>query len=153
LQLLRKSIEEQIANKRIYHFVVDGFPRNQENYEKFQEQRSLLPPLQQVYVLECSLETMRRRMAGRQNEGRSDDNAAIFEKRIKDHEKITGWVLAQFEKEGLLTRVQTDKNGKERSREEYNQAIKAVVARIVGGDEKDHLIGAQVESSGGVIDS
>ena len=61
-------------------FLIDGFPRNEENRSAFEEETGIQPAL--VLFFDCPEEVMERRLLGR-NEGRSDDNIETIRKRFR----------------------------------------------------------------------
>jgi len=61
-------------------FLIDGFPRNEENRSAFEEQTGIAPKF--VLFFDCPEDVMERRILGR-NEGRTDDNIDTIRKRFK----------------------------------------------------------------------
>ena len=58
-------------------FLIDGFPRNEENFTNWQALLKDKIDFRFVLVMECTRETMTKRILGRgQESGRVDDNLA-----------------------------------------------------------------------------
>ena len=87
--------------------LLDGFPRNQENVDAWNNVMPEITEIKGFLLLECSKETMLKRSAGR-NEGRSDDKPEIMEKRIDGFLNSTVPCVAQFEKEGKVIKVNAE---------------------------------------------
>ncbi|CAM8965621.1 unnamed protein product [Rhodiola kirilowii] len=76
INLLQKAMQ-QTANDK---FLIDGFPRNEENRAAFEAMTHILPEF--VLFFDCAEEEMERRLLGR-NQGRVDDNVDTIRKRFK----------------------------------------------------------------------
>lgn len=100
--------------------LLDGFPRNEENIKEWNEQMKDECEEQGVLLLDCSVETMKKRMLGR-NEGRADDKEEILVKRIEGFVKETVPCLKCYEDSGKLIKVNA-----EGSKEEVLDAVKKV---------------------------
>ena len=74
-----KAHFEKMRGKKV---LLDGFPRNQSNLDEWYKQMEGLVDLKATLYFACSEDEMRKRLLGRQ-EGRSDDNEEVIEKRIK----------------------------------------------------------------------
>ncbi|XP_020577759.1 UMP-CMP kinase 3-like isoform X1 [Phalaenopsis equestris] len=76
IKLLEKAMLENGNDK----FLIDGFPRNEENRAAFEEVTKIGPEF--VLFFDCPVEEMERRLLGR-NQGRDDDNIETIRKRFK----------------------------------------------------------------------
>ncbi|KAK8926488.1 UMP-CMP kinase [Platanthera zijinensis] len=76
IKLLEKAMLENGNDK----FLIDGFPRNEENRAAFEEVTKIEPEF--VLFFDCSEEEMERRLLSR-NQGRDDDNIETIRKRFK----------------------------------------------------------------------
>lgn len=76
INLLEKAMLENGNDK----FLIDGFPRNEENRAAFEEVTKIEPEF--VLFFDCSEEEMERRLLNR-NQGRDDDNIETIRKRFK----------------------------------------------------------------------
>jgi adenylate kinase family enzyme len=98
--LLDTAIQEQPEAKLV---LVDGFPRNLENYTTWYEKLPHLPVLG-LMLLEVSPTEMRRRMLLR-GQGRPDDNEETLSRRLRSYEDETLPVAEQFNVRGQLFKV------------------------------------------------
>lgn len=103
VNLLKKAIQSASAIGRT-HFLVDGFPRNQDNLDGWE--KAMAGECEVPFVLSTDLSeaVMEQRLLGR-NEGRSDDNIETIRKRFKVFNDETMPVLKTFEEKGRLRRV------------------------------------------------
>ncbi|XP_075491908.1 UMP-CMP kinase 3-like [Primulina tabacum] len=76
IKLLQRAIQENGNHK----FLIDGFPRNEENRAAFESVTGIEPEF--VLFFDCSEEEMERRLLNR-NQGRVDDNIETIRKRFK----------------------------------------------------------------------
>ncbi|KAG2672036.1 hypothetical protein I3760_13G019700 [Carya illinoinensis] len=76
IKLLQRAIAESGNDK----FLIDGFPRNEENRAAFEDVTKIEPAF--VLFFHCSEEEMERRLLSR-NQGREDDNIETIRKRFK----------------------------------------------------------------------
>lgn len=75
VKLLQRAMQESDNDK----FLIDGFPRNEENRAAFEKVTGIVPEF--VLFFDCSEEEMERRLLGR-NQGRVDDNIETIKKRF-----------------------------------------------------------------------
>lgn len=104
-------------NKR---FLIDGYPRNRENYETWVRMCSDIN-VEGVLFIEVSEEVMLQRVCGRR-EGRSDDNPEVFKKRYRTYTSETKPVIDQFESTGKVFRV----DGSGSTEEVYSQICESL---------------------------
>ncbi|KAG6582520.1 UMP-CMP kinase 4, partial [Cucurbita argyrosperma subsp. sororia] len=76
IKLLQRAMEKSGNDK----FLIDGFPRNEENRAAFEAVTGIEPSV--VLFFDCLEEEMERRLLSR-NEGRVDDNIETIRKRFK----------------------------------------------------------------------
>ncbi|XP_061370518.1 UMP-CMP kinase 3-like [Gastrolobium bilobum] len=76
IKLLQRAIQECGNDK----FLIDGFPRNEENRAAFENVTGIEPAF--VLYFDCPEEEMERRLLNR-NQGRDDDNIETIRKRFK----------------------------------------------------------------------
>lgn len=91
-------------------FLIDGFPRNEENRAAFESQTGIQPAF--ILFFDCPEEVMERRLLGR-NEGRTDDNIETIRKRFKVFMEQSLPVVQFYEKLGKVVRVNADNNPEE----------------------------------------
>lgn len=85
VNLIKKAMEKHGWEKGKY--LVDGFPRNQDNYDGWNEVMGEITEVKYVLFLECSEQTMidrvKKRAAESGDSKRSDDNIEVLQKRFK----------------------------------------------------------------------
>ncbi|KAK2989112.1 hypothetical protein RJ640_018901, partial [Escallonia rubra] len=118
IKLLQQAMEESITKK----FLIDGFPRNNENRAAFENITKLEPEF--VLLFECSNEVMRSRLLNR-NQGRADDNSATIAKRLELYLESTLPVVDYYSSKGKVYKV----NG-EQPIEEVFEAVKCVFSKM-----------------------
>lgn len=93
IQLLKNQM--QAATGRGL-FVIDGFPRNLENFHSWGGLMKDYAFCPFMLHLVCSEEEMLRRLEIRSREGRSDDTPEIIRKRFKTYQEQTLQVISEF---------------------------------------------------------
>ena len=88
-------------------FLIDGFPRNQDNIDGWNEAMSDKCIVKGVLFCECSKEvcTQRCLKRGAAGSGRSDDNEEVLIQRHKTYLMNTLPIIEQFEKQGQVYKV------------------------------------------------
>ncbi|TXG62452.1 hypothetical protein EZV62_009446 [Acer yangbiense] len=114
IKLLQKAIQENGNDK----FLIDGFPRNEENRAAFEEVTKIEPEF--VLFFDCSEEEMERRLLGR-NQGREDDNIETIRKRFNVFLESSLPVVQYYESKGKVRKIDAAK-----PIEEVFEAVKAV---------------------------
>ncbi|KAF7035685.1 hypothetical protein CFC21_046508 [Triticum aestivum] len=103
-------------------FLIDGFPRNEENREAYEKIIKIEPEF--VLLIDCSREEMERRILHR-NQGRDDDNMETIRRRFEVFQQSTLPVIQHYEKMGKLRRVDGD-----RQPDMVFEDVKAVFAQL-----------------------
>ncbi|EFN50922.1 hypothetical protein CHLNCDRAFT_141713 [Chlorella variabilis] len=106
ISLLQKAMDDSGKHK----FLIDGFPRNEENRASFESQTGIMPDL--VLFFDCPEEVMERRLLGR-NEGRTDDNIETIRKRFKVFIDSSLPVIQHYEALGKVARINADRDTEE----------------------------------------
>ena len=88
-------------------FLIDGFPRNEENRAAFENQTGIQPKV--ILFFDCPEEVMEKRLLGR-NEGRTDDNIETIRKRFKVFLESSMPVVQYYEKQGKVARISADRD-------------------------------------------
>ncbi|CAM0880291.1 unnamed protein product [Alopecurus aequalis] len=83
-------------------FLIDGFPRNEENRHAYEKIVNIDPEF--VLLIDCSMEEMERRILHR-NQGRDDDNIDTVRRRFEVFQESTLPVIQHYDKTGKLRRV------------------------------------------------
>lgn len=105
-KLLEQAMRERGAWTQSASFVVDGYPRSEEQLRGWQTTLSSKVKLLCCLYLEVEKEEMRRRLLSRaENSGRVDDNEEVIEKRLSGFQADTEPLLKFFEDEGQLCTV------------------------------------------------
>ncbi|XP_060203423.1 UMP-CMP kinase [Lycium barbarum] len=98
VKLLKKAIESAEHRK----FLIDGFPRSEENRMAYERIIGAEPNF--VLFFDCPEEVMVKRVLNR-NEGRVDDNEHTVKERLKVYKGITLPVVNHYAKKGKLYKV------------------------------------------------
>ena len=93
-------------------FLIDGFPRNQDNYDGWYKIMGDLAHVPFAIFLDCSEDTMLKRMHKRRRENeaageqvRSDDNVEVFKKRYVTYHEESMPVVDLFDSQGKLVKL------------------------------------------------
>ncbi|KRX07406.1 P-loop containing nucleoside triphosphate hydrolase [Pseudocohnilembus persalinus] len=106
--LLKKGMENQGWNSK---FLIDGFPRNQENFDVWQKIMGELVDFRFVLYFECSFDTMTQRVNQRSlNSGRSDDDPEILKKRFVTYIESTKPIIDFYQTQGKLVTADAEKD-------------------------------------------
>ena len=106
IALLRTAMQNAGWNEKI--FLIDGFPRNTENYYAWKE---MCTDVDAKFLLHfvCPDEICIERILGR-DEGRVDDNIDAAKRRIEVYKTETMVVINEFEAEGKVRVIQAEKS-------------------------------------------
>ncbi|KAM7471985.1 hypothetical protein LguiA_010168 [Lonicera macranthoides] len=118
IKLLQRAMQE-INNDK---FLIDGFPRNEENRAAFESVTGIEPEF--VLFFDCSEEEMERRVLSR-NQGREDDNIDTIRKRFKVFLESTLPVIEYYNSKGKVRKIDAGK-----PIEEVFEAVKAVFTSL-----------------------
>jgi len=96
-----------VANKSTNNFLIDGFPRNQDNLEGWQRQMSTKTDVKFTLFFDCTEEicTQRCLQRGMAGSGRTDDNIESLRKRFVTNAESTMPIVKHFEAKGLLRTI------------------------------------------------
>jgi len=103
-ELLAKAMEKSAPKK---HFLVDGFPRNQDNFEGWMKAMSDKVVLQGVLVFDCSDDLCVERCIsrGQAGSGRTDDNAEALMRRLVTFKQDTQPIIDHYVKENKVFKI------------------------------------------------
>jgi UMP-CMP kinase len=102
LDLLRDKLQSIECNR----FLVDGFPRNWDNVQGWNNCMSELCNVEGVMFIDCPEEELERRLLSRgESSGRSDDNITTARKRFATFKESTMPIVAHYEAKNMLIRV------------------------------------------------
>ncbi|CAK7347694.1 unnamed protein product [Dovyalis caffra] len=102
IKLLQKAIQDSGNDK----FLIDGFPRNEENRAAFEAVTKIEPAF--VLFFDCPEEEMERRILTR-NQGREDDNIETIRKRFKVFLESSLPVVEYYDSKGKVRKVDAAK--------------------------------------------
>uniref|UniRef100_A0A0D9WN14 Chalcone--flavanone isomerase n=1 Tax=Leersia perrieri TaxID=77586 RepID=A0A0D9WN14_9ORYZ len=105
-EVTTKLLEEAITKSGNDKFLIDGFPRNEENRTTFESVAKVSPEF--VLFFDCSEEEMERRLLSR-NQGRSDDNIETIRKRFKVFVESSLPVIEYYESKGMVKKINAAK--------------------------------------------
>ncbi|GJN29906.1 hypothetical protein PR202_gb18169 [Eleusine coracana subsp. coracana] len=103
-------------------FLVDGFPRNEENRQAYEKIINIEPEF--ILFIDCPKEELERRILSR-NQGRDDDNIDTIRRRFEVFQEATLPVVQYYEKRGKLRRVDGAK-----SPDEVFKDVKAIFEQL-----------------------
>ncbi|KAL2982749.1 hypothetical protein AAZX31_12G004200 [Glycine max] len=97
-----KLILREMESSDNHKFLIDGFPRSQENRIAFEQIIGAEPDM--VLFFDCPEEEMVKRVLSR-NQGRIDDNIDTIKNRLKVFESLNLPVIDYYAKKGKLYRI------------------------------------------------
>ncbi|KAJ8486284.1 hypothetical protein OPV22_018769 [Ensete ventricosum] len=131
INLLQKAMLESGNDK----FLIDGFPRNEENRAAFENVTKIEPEF--VLFFDCPEEEMEQRLLSR-NQGRDDDNIQTIRKRFRVFVESSLPVVEYYDMKGKVQKVDALK-----PIDEVFESVKAIFAplnRAASDDNKLHYI-------------
>ncbi|XP_044076343.1 UMP-CMP kinase [Siniperca chuatsi] len=107
INLLRKAMEETMKkDEKKFRFLIDGFPRNEDNLQGWNKVMDGKADLKFVLFFNCSNEVCINRCLERgKSSGRTDDNRESLEKRIQTYQQSTQPIIQLYEKHGKVRTV------------------------------------------------
>ncbi|KAJ8651127.1 hypothetical protein MRB53_004150 [Persea americana] len=103
VKLLQRAMQESENDK----FLIDGFPRNEENRAAFEEVTKIVPEF--VLFFNCPEEEMEKRILNR-NQGRVDDNVETIRKRFKVFVESSLPVIEYYSSKGKVQKIDAAKS-------------------------------------------
>nr|KYP68765.1 Adenylate kinase [Cajanus cajan] len=97
-----KLILKEMKSSDNHKFLIDGFPRSEENRKAFEQIIGAEPRI--VLFFDCPEEEMVKRLL-RRNQGRIDDNIDTIKNRLKVFEALNLPVIDYYAKRGKLYRI------------------------------------------------
>lgn len=117
--LITSHIKKNISTDKTV--LLDGFPRNKDNYDYFCDQMMKIFNLLGILVIECDSNIMIERTINRNKcAGRIDDNIDTCLKRIEQYNNETIKILNYFDN-NLIKKISGKDNG-------YNEAIEFIIS-------------------------
>ena len=113
-------------------FLLDGFPRTEDNIAGWDRILSKQATLEKVLFLSCSEETMIARIKSRAAadgaQARSDDNEETMRKRFAEFQRQSLPIIEKYEKDGVVVKIDASKTA-----EEVYDEVKGICVGV-GGD-------------------
>jgi len=107
IKLLQKKID--IHYKQGMYVLIDGFPRNQDNYDGWFRVMTDKANVKFALFLDISEDFMKERLLKRgQSSGRTDDNLEVIKKRFKTYNDQTMPIVKLFEEQKMLKTVSAE---------------------------------------------
>ncbi|KAF8412398.1 hypothetical protein HHK36_000361 [Tetracentron sinense] len=97
-----KLIQRAIESSENYKFLIDGFPRSEENRIAFEQIMGVEPNI--VLFFDCPEEEMVKRVLSR-NQGRVDDNLDTIKKRLKVFAALNLPVINYYSEKGKVHKI------------------------------------------------
>ncbi|KAG9483000.1 UMP-CMP kinase [Eleutherodactylus coqui] len=112
ISLLQRAMEQiMAANAEKNKFLIDGFPRNEDNLQGWDRTMDGKADVSFVLFFDCDNETCISRCLERgKSSGRSDDNRESLEKRIQTYLQSTRPIIALYEQKGKARKVDASKS-------------------------------------------
>ncbi|KAM4642266.1 UMP-CMP kinase [Discoglossus pictus] len=112
ISLLQRAMEQiMAANADKNKFLIDGFPRNEDNLQGWNKTMDGKADVSFVLFFDCDNETCIERCLERgKSSGRSDDNRESLEKRIQTYLQSTRPIIDLYEKTGKVRKVDASKS-------------------------------------------
>ncbi|XP_010673482.1 UMP-CMP kinase 3 isoform X2 [Beta vulgaris subsp. vulgaris] len=121
-EVVVKLLQQAMQKSRNRNFLIDGFPRNEENRVAAEKMLNIQPTI--VLVFDCSEEETIRRVLHR-NQGRVDDNMDTIKKRLKVYKESTLPVIDYFTRKGKVRKINAEK-----PIEEVFRSVEAVFSEL-----------------------
>uniref|UniRef100_A0A1B6KM82 UMP-CMP kinase n=1 Tax=Graphocephala atropunctata TaxID=36148 RepID=A0A1B6KM82_9HEMI len=115
VEITCKLIELAMQNSGKQKFLIDGFPRNENNLEGWNKEMSEKAELLFVLFFDCSKDTCVKRCLkrGADGSGRSDDNEESLKKRIETFVNDSMPIIEHYRQRKLVHQIDADQNPRE----------------------------------------
>lgn len=123
-EIVVKLLQQAMCRSESKKFLIDGFPRNEENLAAAENIMKIEPDA--ILFFDCSEQEAMRRLLSR-NQGRADDNAETIRNRLKVYSESTVPVINYYNSKGKVRKIDA-----ERPIEEVYQSVKEVLSGIEG---------------------
>uniref|UniRef100_A0A2I2YUH7 Uncharacterized protein n=1 Tax=Gorilla gorilla gorilla TaxID=9595 RepID=A0A2I2YUH7_GORGO len=112
ISLLKREMDETMAaNAQKNKFLIDGFPRNQDNLQGWNKTMDGKADVSFVLFFDCNNEICIERCLERgKSSGRSDDNRESLEKRIQTYLQSTKPIIDLYEEMGKVKKIDASKS-------------------------------------------
>lgn len=100
--LLKRAMESSGKDR----FLIDGFPRNQDNLDGWNKEMSDVATVKRVLFFNCPEQVCVERCLSRgKTSGRTDDNEESLKKRIKTYNESTMLIIEHYRKLNLVSEI------------------------------------------------
>ena len=107
VKLVKEKVERNNYGGR---YLLDGFPRGQDNMDEWEKIMAKAVNLRSVIFFDCAEEELKRRLIERgKTSGRSDDNEASIVKRLNVFNEQTKPVVEYYSGQGKLVRIDANR--------------------------------------------
>lgn len=108
-------LENAMISSKKEKFLIDGFPRNQDNLDGWNRKMTDKVDLKCVLFFKCSEEVCITRCLsrGQSGSGRSDDNMESLQKRIATYNNDSLPIIEYFEQQGKVTTIDASPSAEE----------------------------------------
>ncbi|XP_067218985.1 UMP-CMP kinase isoform X1 [Chanodichthys erythropterus] len=112
INLLKKAMEETMkVDEKKFRFLIDGFPRNQDNLQGWNTVMDGKADVKFVLFFDCGNDVCIDRCLERgKSSGRTDDNRESLEKRIQTYLQSTRPIIEQYEKQGKVRTIDASRS-------------------------------------------
>ncbi|KAH0976859.1 hypothetical protein GBA52_026578 [Prunus armeniaca] len=101
-QVTVELIQKEMESSDNYKFLIDGFPRSEENRKAFERTIGAEPDV--VLFFDCPEQEMVKRVLNR-NQGRVDDNIDTIKKRLEIFDELNWPVINYYSQRGKLHKI------------------------------------------------
>ena len=107
--LIQNAMEKIYRESGSTHFLIDGFPRSEENCTVWDEMMASVCEVKFVMFLDCPEDVMTGRLLERaKTSGRNDDNIETIRKRFKIFQEESMPIVEMYEQRGILKKIMAD---------------------------------------------
>eukprot|EP00483_Globobulimina_turgida_P003732 UN03738 len=106
--ILKEAMQKDVDTKKITRFLIDGFPRNQDNLDGWNKYMSDYVDLKGVIFLNVNDNVAKRRVLSRMRD--ENDKEKILEQRIKDRRKRALPVIEYYQHLNLLYKIDANQD-------------------------------------------
>ncbi|KAF7801371.1 UMP-CMP kinase 4 [Senna tora] len=127
-EIVVRVIEKAMKKSKTKKFLIDGFPRNQQNVDAAENLMKIEPNM--VLFFDCPKQESIRRLSSR-NQGRVDDDIETIKKRLEVYYECTVPVIDYYFSKGKVRKINGGK-----SIEEVFEDVKSFILELSKDDKK-----------------
>ncbi|KAG5455242.1 UMP-CMP kinase 2 [Clonorchis sinensis] len=122
--LLDQAMKQGYEESKCMNYLVDGFPRNEDNRTCWEVEMGSKTVLRQVIVADCTDDICIERCLGRDS-GRIDDNEETLKRRLRQFKEQCLPIIEYYEARNLVSRIDATK-----SKEEVYKQVNHLMASL-----------------------